>query len=166
MQGDPPIPKEPPSVPLLAARGIVKSYGGVHAVSDVTLEFPAGSVTAIVGDNGAGKSSLIKILAGALQPDQGQLEIDGRPVRFLNPAQARAAGIETVYQDLSLADHRNVVENLFMGRELTRGWGPFRVTDRGAMRRDTRQALEALNVKIPSIDQQVRRLSGGQRQGV
>ncbi len=163
------IPVDPdraPVAPLLAARGIVKSYGGVHAVSGVTLEFPAGTVTAIVGDNGAGKSTLIKILAGALQPDEGHLEIDGNPVRFTTPAQARAAGIETVYQDLALADHRDVTENLFMGRELTRGWGPFRVTDIGQMRRHTAKALDDLNVKIPSVRQQVRRLSGGQRQGV
>ena len=152
--------------PLLAAREIVKSYGGVHAVSGVTLEFPAGSVTAMVGDNGAGKTTLIKILAGALQPDEGRIEIDGVAVRFMTPGQARGAGIETVYQDLALADHRDVTENLFMGRELTKGVGPFRVTDIGAMRRQTSRALEDLNVKIPSVRQQVRRLSGGQRQGV
>jgi len=152
--------------PLLAARGIHKAYGGVHAVEDVTLEFPAGTVTALVGDNGAGKSSLIKILAGALQPDAGHLEVDGQPVRFSSPAAARAAGVETVYQDLALADHRDVVENLFMGREATRGWGPFQYTDKGRMRRDTEAALESLNVKIPSVRQQVRRLSGGQRQGI
>ena len=165
----PEVPAEPRDAsapPLLAARGIIKSYGGVHAVSDVTLEFPAGSVTAIVGDNGAGKSTLIKILAGALQPDEGHLEIDGHPVRFTTPAQARAVGIETVYQDLALADHRDVTENLFMGRELTRGWGPFQVTDIRAMRRQTAKALEDLNVAIPSVTQEARRLSGGQRQGV
>jgi ABC-type sugar transport system ATPase subunit len=160
------VPTEPASPPILAARGIVKSYGGVHALSGVTLEFPAGSVTAIVGDNGAGKSSLIKILAGAMQPDEGQLEVDGQPVRFATPAQARAAGIETVYQDLALADHRDVTENLFMGRELTRGWGPIRFTDGRQMRRQTEKALQDLNVKIPSVRQQVRKLSGGQRQGV
>ncbi len=152
--------------PILAARDIVKSYGGVHAVSGVTLEFPAGSVTAMVGDNGAGKTTLIKILSGALQPDEGRLEIDGAAVRFTTPGQARAAGIETVYQDLALADHRDVTENLFMGRELTKGIGPFRITDIGAMRRQTAQALADLNVTIPSVRQEVRRLSGGQRQGV
>ena len=152
--------------PLLAARDIVKSYGGVHAVSGVALEFPAGSVTAMVGDNGAGKTTLIKILAGALQPDEGRLEIDGVAVQFTTPGQARAARIETVYQDLALADHRDVTENLFMGRELTRGVGPFRITDIGSMRRQTAKALEDLNVKVPSVRQEVRRLSGGQRQGV
>jgi D-xylose transport system ATP-binding protein len=159
-------PEDVPAPPLLAARGIVKSYGGVEAVSDVSLEFPAGTVTAIVGDNGAGKSTLIKILAGALQPDSGHLEIDGLAARFTTPAHARAMGIETVYQDLALADHRDVTENLFMGRELTRGWGPFRVTDMRQMRRQAAKALDDLNVKVPSIRQQVRRLSGGQRQGV
>jgi ABC-type sugar transport system ATPase subunit len=152
--------------PLLAARDISKAYGGVHAVENVTLEFPAGTVTALVGDNGAGKSSLIKMLAGALQPDSGHLEVDGAPVRFASPAAARAMGVETVYQDLALADHRDVIENLFMGREATRGWGPFRYLDKGRMRRDTEAALDSLKVKIPSVRQQVRRLSGGQRQGI
>ncbi len=160
--GTPPV--SPP--PLLAARGIYKAYGGVHAVENVTIDFPAGTVTALVGDNGAGKTSLIKMLAGAMAPDAGHLEVDGKPVRFTSPASARAAGVETVYQDLALADHRDVVENLFMGREATRGWGPFRYLDKGRMRRDTSAALESLNVKIPSIKQQVRRLSGGQRQGI
>jgi len=166
MQPSEPGPVAEGPVPIVAARDVVKSYGGVHALRGVTLEFPTGSVTAIVGDNGAGKSTLIKILAGALQPDEGQLEVDGQHVHFGTPAQARAAGIETVYQDLALADHRDVTENLFMGRELTRGWGPFRVTDGGRMRKQTAQALEDLNVRIPSVKQQVRRLSGGQRQGV
>ena len=154
------------AAPLLAARGIYKAYGGVHAVEDVTLEFPAGTVTALVGDNGAGKTSLIKILSGVMRPDGGHLEVDGVPVRFASPAAARAAGVETVYQDLALADHRDVVENLFMGREATHGWGPLRYLDKGRMRRDTTAAIEDLNVKLPSVSQQVRRLSGGQRQGI
>jgi simple sugar transport system ATP-binding protein len=152
--------------PILAARGVGKSYGGIHAVRDVTIEFPAGTVTALVGDNGAGKSTLIKMLSGVVQPDQGHLEVDGIEVRFQDPAHARAAGIETVYQDLALADHRDVVENLFMGRELVRGVGPLRVLDRRQMRREAEQALVDLNVKVPSVSQQVRRLSGGQRQAV
>jgi len=152
--------------PLLGARGITKSFGGVHAVQDVSIDFPAGTVTALVGDNGAGKTTLIKILSGVLQPDEGGLEIDGVPMRFHDPAAARAAGIETVYQDLALADHRDVTENLFMGRELTHGWGPLRYIDTGRMRRESEAALASLNVKIPSVRQQVRRLSGGQRQGI
>jgi ABC-type sugar transport system ATPase subunit len=152
--------------PLLAAHGLWKSYGGVHAVRDVTLEFPAGSVTALVGDNGAGKSTLIKMLSGVLQPDRGHLEMDGREVRFENPAAARAHGLETVYQDLALADQRDVAENLFMGRELVRGVGPVRFLDGRAMRRQTEEALAELNVNLPSVRQQVRRLSGGQRQAI
>jgi len=152
--------------PVLATRGVAKSYGGVHAVRDVTVAFPAGSVTALVGDNGAGKTTLIKMLAGVIQPDHGHLELDGVPVRFSDPAAARAAGVETVYQDLALADHRDVAENLFMGRELVRSVGPLRVLDVGGMRRATEQALADLNVRIPSVGQQVRRLSGGQRQAI
>jgi ABC-type sugar transport system ATPase subunit len=152
--------------PILAARGVWKSYGGVHAVADVTIEFPAGSVTALVGDNGAGKTTLIKMLAGVLQPDEGHLEVMGEPVRFTTPLEARHFGIETVYQDLALADHRDVAENLFMGRELTRGVGPLRLLAKARMRRDAAAALRDLNVRVPSVRQQVRRLSGGQRQAI
>lgn len=154
------------SAPILAARSVGKSYGGVHAVRDVTVEFPAGTVTALVGDNGAGKTTLIKMLAGVLQPDSGHLEVDGAEVRFRDPAAARAVGVETVYQDLALADHRDVAENLFMGRELVRTLGPLRVLDRSGMRRATEQALADLSVNIPAVTQQVRRLSGGQRQAI
>lgn len=152
--------------PLLAALGVWKSFGGIHAVRDVSIDFPAGSVTALVGDNGAGKSTLIKMLSGVLHPDQGHLEVDGQPVHFDAPAAARAHGVETVYQDLALADHRDVAENLFMGRELVRTLGPLSLLDQGSMRRQTETALSELNVRIPSVRQQVRRLSGGQRQAV
>lgn len=154
------------AAPLLAARGVWKSYGGVHAVSDVSLGFPAGSVTALVGDNGAGKSTLIKMLSGVVLPDRGHLEVDGQSVRFDSPAMARGHGLETVYQDLALADHRDVAENLFMGRELTRHLGPLRWLDGRTMRDQTSEALASLNVRLPSIRQQVRRLSGGQRQAI
>ncbi|MFV2063126.1 MAG: ATP-binding cassette domain-containing protein [Chloroflexota bacterium] len=156
----------PGDAPLLAARGVWKSYGGVHAVRDVTIEFPAGSVTALVGDNGAGKSTLVKMLSGVLRPDRGHLVVAGREARFSNPATARAHGVETVYQDLALADHRDVTENMFMGRELVRGVGPLRFLDRGSMQRQTEKSLAELNVNIPSVRQQVRRLSGGQRQAI
>lgn len=162
----PPATSSEPSVPLLAARGIWKSFGGVDAVRDVSIEFPAGSVTALVGDNGAGKSTLIKVLSGVIRPDRGHLEVDGYAVHFDTPATARSHGVETVYQDLALADHRDVAENLFMGRELVRALGPVRFIDQGAMRRQTETALAELNVNIPSVRQQVRRLSGGQRQAV
>jgi simple sugar transport system ATP-binding protein len=152
--------------PLFAAHGVWKHYGGVAAVRDLSLEFPAGTVTAIVGDNGAGKSTLIKMLCGALHPDRGHLTLRGETVRFATPAAAQAAGISTVYQDLALADHRNVAENLFLGRELTRSWGPLRWLARSEMRRATVAALADLKIRIPDVKREARTLSGGQRQGV
>jgi ABC-type sugar transport system ATPase subunit len=154
------------SPPTLAARSVSKSYGGVVAAQDVTLEFPAGSVTAIVGDNGAGKSTLIKILSGVIQPDSGHLEMDGRQVRFTSPATARALGVETVHQDLALADHRDVAENMFMGRELQYRIGPIGVLANRRMRAEASRAIADLQVRIPSVRQEVRKLSGGQRQAV
>jgi simple sugar transport system ATP-binding protein len=154
------------TVPILAARSVSKSFGGVAAVQDVTLEFPAGSVTAIVGDNGAGKSTLIKILSGVLQPDSGHLEIDGHQVRFASPHTARELGVETVHQDLALADHRDVAENLFMGRELQHRIGPIGVLATRRMRTEASRAIADLQVRIPSVRQEVRKLSGGQRQAV
>lgn len=160
-------PSTPPDGHVaLAARGVSKAYGGIHAVEDVTIEFPVGSVTAIVGDNGAGKTTLIKMLSGVIQPDAGTLEVDGQPKRFASPAAAREAGIETVHQDLALADHRDVAENVFMGRELVRHLGPVGVLDKRRMRQETVRVLGELDVNIPTIRQQVRRLSGGQRQAI
>jgi simple sugar transport system ATP-binding protein len=150
----------------LGAYGVSKSYGGVVAARDVTLEFPVGSVTAVVGDNGAGKSTLIKILSGVVAPDRGHLEVLGEPVRFHSPAAARGRGIETVHQDLSLADHRDAAQNLFLGRELTRGIGPLRILDVREMRRQAQVALADLKVRVPTVRMEVRKLSGGQRQGI
>ena len=155
-----------PAPPLFAARGLWKHYGGVAAVSDVSIAFPAGTITAIVGDNGAGKSTLVKMLCGALHPDRGHLELDGAEVRFSTPAAAQAAGISTVYQDLALADHRNVAENLFLGRELVRSWGPLRWLAHAEMRRASIAALADLKIRIPDVRRETRTLSGGQRQGV
>ena len=152
--------------PVLAARSVSKSYGGVAAVQNVTLEFPTGSVTAIVGDNGAGKSTFIKILCGVLQPDSGHLEVDGQQVRFTSPHTARALGVETVHQDLALADHRDVAENLFMGREISHRIGPVAVLATGRMRKEASKAIADLQVRIPSVRQEVRKLSGGQRQAI
>lgn len=151
---------------VLAAHSVSKAYGGVAAVQDVTLDFPPGSVTAIVGDNGAGKTTLIKILSGVIQPDAGHLEIDGRQVRFSSPATARALGVETVHQDLALADHRDVAENLFMGRELSYRFGPVAVLATRRMRSEASKAIADLKVRIPSVRHEVRKLSGGQRQAI
>jgi simple sugar transport system ATP-binding protein len=152
--------------PLLAARDVSKHFGGVAAVRDVTLEFPAGSVTAIVGDNGAGKSTLMKMLCGVHAPDHGTLEVRGEAVRLSSPAAAHDLGIETVHQDLALADHRDVAQNLFLGRELRRRYGPLQLLDVARMRREAEQSLRDLRIKLPSVRQEVRKLSGGQRQGV
>ena len=135
-------------------------------MQNVTLEFPTGSVTAIVGDNGAGKSTLIKMLSGVIQPDAGHLEVDGRQVRFSSPHTARALGVETVHQDLALADHRDVAENLFMGRELTYRLGPLAVLATARMRKEASKAVADLQVRIPSVRHEVRKLSGGQRQAI
>jgi simple sugar transport system ATP-binding protein len=150
----------------MAAVGVAKSYGGVAAVRDVTLDFPTGSVTAIVGDNGAGKSTFVKMLSGVIAPDRGHLEVLGEPVRFHTPAAARSTGIETVHQDLSLADHRDIAQNMFLGRELTHGIGPLRVLAVREMRRQAQAALADLKVRVPSVRMEVRKLSGGQRQGI
>lgn len=152
--------------PHFAGRNLSKHYGGVAAVSDVTIEFAAGTITAIVGDNGAGKSTLIKMLCGAIRPDSGHIELGGNEVRFATPAAAREVGIATVYQDLALADHRNVAANLYLGRELVRPFGPIKVLRRAEMRRGAIEALADLNVRIPNVDREARTLSGGQRQGV
>ncbi len=152
--------------PLFAAHGLWKHYGGVAAVRDVSIEFPAGTVTAIVGDNGAGKSTLVKMLCGAIHPDRGHLTLAGEPVRFTTPAAAQAAGIATVHQDLALADHRNVAENLFLGRETVHRIGPLRWLARADMRREAVTALADLKIRIPDVRREARTLSGGQRQGV
>jgi simple sugar transport system ATP-binding protein len=162
-----PIPTETAADgPLLAARDVSKHFGGVAAVRDVTLEFPAGSVTAIVGDNGAGKSTFMKMLCGVHAPDHGTLEVRGEPVRLASPVAAHELGIETVHQDLALADHRDVAQNLFLGRELRRRYGPVQLLDVARMRREAEASIRDLRIKLPSVRQEVRKLSGGQRQGV
>lgn len=150
----------------LAVRGVSKIFGGVAALNGVDVEFPRGSVTAIMGDNGAGKSTLMKVLSGVYTADSGTMEIDGRPVSLRSPHEARRAGIETVHQDLSLADHRDVAANLFLGRELAHRVGPLRILKVKAMRRDAAIALKELSVDIPSVRTEVRLLSGGQRQAI
>jgi simple sugar transport system ATP-binding protein len=154
------------AAPRFSARNLWKHYGGVAAVRDVSIDFPAGTVTAIVGDNGAGKSTLVKMLCGAIHPDRGSILIDGEEARFSTPAAARHAGIATVYQDLALADHRDVAENLFLGRELVHKFGPFKLLRRAEMRRATVEALAELKIKVPDVRREARTLSGGQRQGV
>ncbi|HEX6510112.1 MAG TPA: ATP-binding cassette domain-containing protein [Chloroflexota bacterium] len=154
--------------PLLQARSIQKHFGSVVAIRDANLELAAGEVHALVGDNGAGKSTLIKILSGVLQPDGGEILIDGRSVTINNPQAARDLGIETVYQDLALAGHLDAASNLFLGREEMLppplGWMGF--LDKRAMRRRTEEEMRHLKIGIKSVEQPVLSLSGGQRQAV
>lgn len=154
---------------VLQARGLRKRYGHVVALDGTDFDVRAGEILAVIGDNGAGKSSLIKALSGATIPDAGEIRLDGRVVHFGSPTHARAAGIETVYQDLALAPAMSIADNLFLGRELRRA-GPLgsflRWMDRPRMQREAAAALDALGVQVRSITQPVETLSGGQRQGI
>ncbi|MCP2168557.1 ATP-binding cassette domain-containing protein [Goodfellowiella coeruleoviolacea] len=155
--------------PVLAARKLVKRYGKVTAIDGADFDLLPGEVLAVVGDNGAGKSSLIKALSGALVPDSGQILVDGNPVRFHGPLDARRAGIETVYQDLALAPAQDIASNLFLGRERRRPGllgRVFRMLDSGGMRAEAERVLGDLGVRVKSMQQPVETLSGGQRQGV
>jgi len=154
--------------PTLSARGLVKRYGRVTAIDGADFDLEPGEVLAVVGDNGAGKSSLIKALSGALVPDEGEILVDGKPVHFRTPLDARRCGIETVYQDLALAPAQDIATNMFLGRELRRG-GPLglvRKLDTAKMRAEAQRVLDELDITIKSITQPVETLSGGQRQGV
>jgi fructose transport system ATP-binding protein len=156
-------------VPRLAARGLVKRYGHVQAIGGADFELLPGEVLAVVGDNGAGKSSLIKALIGAVQPDEGELFLDGEPVRFRTPAEARARGIETVFQDLAMAPSLDIATNMFMGRELRKPGllgSALRLLDRKEMRRQASANMAELKIGLRSLNQAVETLSGGQRQGV
>jgi fructose transport system ATP-binding protein len=154
---------------VLEAKGIVKRYGHVTALGGADMELRAGEILAIVGDNGAGKSTLIKVLCGAVVPDEGQVLLDGEPVHFHSPMDARRRGIETVYQDLAVAPALDIATNLFLGREVRRK-GPlgswFRLLDKGRMRREAKHEMDELKFHLPSISSAVENLSGGQRQGV
>jgi fructose transport system ATP-binding protein len=156
--------------PILKARGLVKRYGRVTALDHCDFDLMPGEILAVIGDNGAGKSSLIKAISGAVTIDEGDITLEGKPIAFTSPLQARDAGIETVYQTLALSPALSIVENMFMGRELRKP-GPvgewLRMLDMGAMRAFAREKLNELGLMtIQNIDQPVETLSGGQRQGV
>ncbi|MFL1382227.1 MULTISPECIES: ATP-binding cassette domain-containing protein [unclassified Nocardiopsis] len=156
--------------PVLQARGLVKRYGRVTALAGADLELYPGEILAVIGDNGAGKSSLIKALSGALVPDEGEILIDGFPVRLPTPIAARAAGIETVHQSLALAPSLDIATNLFLGRELRRPGvlgSVLRMLDRPRMRAEAARHLDELGIMtIQNPNQAVETLSGGQRQAV
>ncbi len=156
--------------PILKARGLVKRYGRVTALDQADFDLYPGEILAVIGDNGAGKSSLIKALSGAVTPDEGEIHLDGQKVQFTSPMQAREAGIETVYQNLALSPALSIADNMFLGREIRRK-GPlgdiFRLLDHKEMQRVAREKLSELGLMtIQNINQAVETLSGGQRQGV
>ncbi len=154
---------------VMQAKGLVKRYGQVTALDGTDFELRAGEILAVIGDNGAGKSSLIKALSGATIPDSGELYLDGKAVHFKSPIHARRAGIETVYQDLAVAPAMTIAENLFLGREIIKG-NPvgklLRLIDKKEMLTQAVQRMEELKVGIRSMTQAVETLSGGQRQCV
>jgi fructose transport system ATP-binding protein len=156
--------------PLLKARGLVKRYGRVTALDQADFDLYPGEILAVIGDNGAGKSSLIKALSGAVTPDEGEIHLNGKKVRFTSPMEAREAGIETVYQNLALSPALSIADNMFLGREIRKG-GPmgslFRMLDHKKMQQLARDKLSELGLMtIQNINQAVETLSGGQRQGV
>jgi simple sugar transport system ATP-binding protein len=151
---------------LLEADHISKYYGNVVALSDVSAHVDAGEVTCILGDNGAGKSSFIKILSGVHQPDEGRLRVDGEEVRFASPRDARAHGIATVYQDLAMVPLMSIWRNFFLGAEPRKGVGPLGWIDSGAAKKIVRKELADMGIDIRDPDQPVGTLSGGERQSV
>lgn len=156
------MPQSTRPTPLLAMRGISKSFGAVHALTNVSLTVNPGEVVAIVGDNGAGKSTLIKVLAGVFRPDAGQIEFDGSPVTVTSTTEARDYGVATVFQDLALCDNLDVVSNIWLGRELNRRG----VLEEREMEVRSATLMRDLNARIPSLRARVSTLSGGQRQTV
>ncbi|HEY9522031.1 MAG TPA: ATP-binding cassette domain-containing protein [Thermopolyspora sp.] len=161
--------EKPDTAPVLSARGLVKRYGHVTALDGADFDLLPGEVLAVIGDNGAGKSTLIKALTGAIQPDEGELRLDGGRVVFRSPLDARRAGIETVYQDLAVAPALDIASNLFLGREVRRKGvlgSVLRMLDTRAMREEAARHMSELKIGLRSLTQAVENLSGGQRQGV
>jgi fructose transport system ATP-binding protein len=156
--------------PILEGRNLVKRYGKVTALDHCDFALFPGEILAVIGDNGAGKSTLIKAVSGAVVPDEGEVFLDGRPVRFASPLEARAQGIETVYQTLAMSPALSIADNMFMGREIRKPGlmgSLLRQLDRPAMERIAREKLNELGLMtIQNINQAVETLSGGQRQGV
>lgn len=154
--------------PLLQVENLAKHYGSVVALEGVNFSINAGEVVALVGDNGAGKSTLVKCIAGAVRPSQGSVYLDGTKTEFESPGEARAAGIETVYQQLALVDIFDITDNLFLGKELLHGGIRrfFGIMNRKEMRRQAHAAVSRLPARFPDLEAEIRTMSGGQRQVV
>ncbi len=153
-------------VPMLEIRNVTKMFGSVISLADVSTSVRSGQVTCVLGDNGAGKSTFIKILSGVYQPDQGELLIDGKPVRLHSPREALDHGIATVFQDLAMVPLMAIWRNFFLGSEPTKGWGPWRRFDAEKAKRITRSEMAEMGIDIRDPDQPVGTLSGGERQSV
>ena len=156
------------SEPVLSVRHLVKRFGGLTAVNNVSLDVSAGEVVALLGDNGAGKSTLIKCVSGVHPPEGGDIIFEGRKRQFGKPIDARAVGIETIYQDLALANNLDVPSNIFLGREMKNRYlgGLIKTLDNKHMLKESRAGLEALDIVFPTLTQPIESLSGGQRQAV
>ena len=156
------------SDPVLSVRNLTKRFGGLTAVNDVSWEIGPGEVAALLGDNGAGKSTLIKCISGVHAPDEGEIWFEGQKRSFSRPLDARGAGIETIYQDLALAQNLDVPANIFLGRELKHRYlgGLIKTMDDRSMLREASEGLKALDIVFPLLNQPIESLSGGQRQAV
>jgi simple sugar transport system ATP-binding protein len=152
-------------MPLLEVRGVSKSFGAIRALTDVSFSVEPGEVVGLMGDNGAGKSTMVKLIAGNFPPNEGEVIVDGQVCHFHRPIEARAQGIEVVYQDLALADNLTAAQNVFLGREIKKGFWPFRILDKKAMIERSAALFAELKSETRPRDL-VRKMSGGQRQAV
>ncbi|MDT4961200.1 MAG: simple sugar transport system ATP-binding protein [Pseudonocardiales bacterium] len=160
------VPRNDTDAPLLEIRGVTKAFGSVISLADISTTVRAGQVTCVLGDNGAGKSTFIKLLSGVYRPDQGELLMDGEPVRFGTPREALDAGIATVFQDLAVVPLMSIWRNFFLGSEPTKGRGPLRRFDAEKAKQITRSEMADMGIDIRDVDQPVGTLSGGERQSV
>ncbi len=154
--------------PLLRVTNATKRFGGLTAVDDVSLEVNVGEIVALLGDNGAGKSTFVKMISGVHQPDEGEFYFNNKKVSFETPREARDIGIETIYQDLALAQNLDIGSNIFLGREVKKSYlgGLVKTLNRKKMQEESAHILSRLDIQIPSLTELIRNLSGGQRQAV
>lgn len=155
-----------PDAHVIELQGVTKHFGGVMALHDISLYADVGEVVALVGNNGAGKSTTMRIISGVHRPDSGRVLVSGEEVHFGGPRDARDSGIEHVPQELALAGHLSVTANIYLGREIVRGWGPFKILNKRAMNHQARQLIGGFDIDIPNMRGRVQDMSGGQQQGV